>query len=96
MDNKRIRGWIVRILQRAYPAGIEDTNIYKQLHDLGYEVTRKDFEVNIAYLIEDGFVEEKKFGETGFNAVLINRILKLTTRGIDLSEGTLKDEGVNL
>lgn len=96
MDNKRIRGWVVRILQRAYPAGIEDANIYKQLHELGYEVTKKDFEANIAYLKEDGFLEEKKFGESGFNAVLINRILKLTTKGIDIVEGTVKDEGVSL
>lgn len=96
LNNKKIRGWIIRILSRAYPAGMEGNSIFKQLHDLGYTVTRKDFDVNMAYVIEDGFVEEKMYGNISYEELLNNKIYKLTTKGVDLAEGTLKDSGVEL
>lgn len=96
MSNKKIRGWIIRILERAYPAGLEGNFIFKQLHELGYTVTRKDFDANMAYIIEDGFVEEKKFGDISYENVLYNKKYKLTTKGVDLAEGTEKDSGVDL
>jgi len=40
--NKKIRGWMVRILQRAYPAGMEPDTLRRQLNDLGYQVTVND------------------------------------------------------
>lgn len=95
-NNKKIRGWIVRILSRAYPAGLEGNSIFKQLHDLGYTVTRKDFDANMAYIVEDGFVEEKMYGDISYEELLNNKIYKLTTTGVDLAEGTLKDSGVEL
>lgn len=96
MNNKKIRGWIIRILSRAYPAGLEGNSIYKQLHDLGYTVTRKDFDANMAYVIEDSFVEERKFGDLRYEELLHNKIYKLTTKGVDLAEKTIKDSGVDL
>lgn len=96
MDNKKIRGWIIRICDRAYPAGLEGNSIFKQLHGLGYRVTRKDFDANMAYVIEDGFVEIKNFGDINYEDVLHNKIYKLTTAGKDLAEGTQSDCGVEL
>lgn len=96
MDNKKIRGWVLRILDRAYPAGLEDKTLFKQLHDLGYQITRKDFEANMAYVSEDGFVEIKHFGSCGFEEGLSNKIFKLTTKGKDLVEKTITDTGVEL
>ena len=95
-NNKKIRGWIVRILCRAYPAGLEADTLFKQLHELGYEITRRDFDANVNYLIEDGFIELRKFGNEGYDNLLNNRIYKLTTRGIDLAEKTLVDNGVDV
>lgn len=95
--NKKVRGWIVRILERAYPAGLEAKNIHKQLCDLGYSVTEKEFWASIAYLIEDGFLEKRDFGKTSFGQdILRNEIYKLTTKGVDLAEGTVEDTGVDL
>lgn len=97
MANKNIRGWIVRILQRAYPAGLEDKSLHKQLNALGYPVTKIELTANLTYLEEDGFIEEKKFGdEFGFDDNLCNKIYKLTTKGIDLAEKSITDTGVEL
>lgn len=96
MDNKKIRGWMIRILQRAYPIGLEADVLFKQLHELGYEITRKEFEANISYLIDDHFVELQKFGEVSFAETLNNKFYRLTTLGVDLIEGTISDKGVCL
>lgn len=96
MNNKKIRGWMIRILERAYPVGLEADTLFKQLHELGYEITRKEFEANISYLIDREFVEIQKFGELGFEEVLHNQFYKLTPAGIDLAEGTLQSKGVRL
>lgn len=95
MENKNIRGWIVRILQRAYPAGLEDRSLQKQLNDLGYPVMKRELEAHLAYLAEDKFIEKMQFGNQ-LKDDLTNKIYKLTTKGIDLAEGTTEDEGVEL
>lgn len=92
--NKKIRGWIVRILQRAYPAGLETETLGNQLEDLGYSVAGKDLEASLAYLNEDGFIEKIEFGKP-FDG-LTTRFYKLTTKGIDLAEKTISDTGVDL
>lgn len=96
INNKKIRGWIIRILSRAYPVGLEGKSIYKQLHDLGYTVTRRDFDANMAYVVEDGFVEERQFGKISYEDILQNKVYKLTTKGVDLEDGTISDDGVEL
>ncbi len=90
--NKKIRGWMVRILQRAYPAGMEPDTLRRQLNDLGYQVTVNDTNAALAYLKEDGFVENPQFGALDLG----NEFCKLTTKGIDLAEGTVQDLGVDL
>lgn len=90
--NKKIRGWIVRILQRAYPAGMEPDTLRKQLNDLGYRVSGNETAAALAYLKEDGFVENPQFGTLS----LENEFCKLTTKGVDLAEGTVQDLGVDL
>lgn len=95
-NNRKIRGWIVRILCRAYPAGFEADTLWKQLHELGYEITRKDFDANLNYLLEDDFIELRKFGNIGYDDLLNNKIYKLTTKGIDLAEKTIVDIGVDV
>ncbi|MFC4805545.1 hypothetical protein ACFO4R_10735, partial [Filifactor villosus] len=70
--------------------------LFKQLHELGYEITKKEFEANISYLVDDHFVELQKFGEASFFETLNNKFYKLTTEGVDLAEGTVEDKGVCL
>lgn len=90
--NKKIRGWIVRILQRSYPAGFEPNTLCNQLNDLGYKVTVNGTIAALAYLQEDGFVENPQHMALG----LENEFYKLTTKGVDLAEGTVQDLGVDL
>lgn len=96
MDNKIIRGWIVRILQRAYPAGMEERSLHKQLHGLGYPVTRTELAANVAYLAEDRFVEAQQYGVAAFDEGLQNKTYKLTTKGVDLAEKSIADAGVEI
>ena len=70
IDNKKIRGWMIRILHRAYPAGLEADTLFRQLHEMGYEVTRKEFDANVQYLIDDGFVQIQKFGGFSFSIAI--------------------------
>lgn len=93
--NKKVRGWVVRILQRAYPAGFEADTLWRQLTDLGYAVTKSELLANLAYLKEDGFVENPQFGNRLMDS-LSNELYKLTTKGVDLAEGTISDPGVDL
>lgn len=95
MENKNIRGWIVRILQRAYPAGLEEKSLHKQLRDLGYAITRRELQVSLAYLTEDKYIERRDFGNE-FRDELLNTTYKLTTRGVDLAERSITDEGVEI
>lgn len=95
MDNKIIRGWIVRILQRAYPFGMEMLTLQKQLSALGYNVLKKELAVQIAYLAEASYIEERDFGSE-FKNELVNTTFKLTKEGMDLAEGTIADEGVSV
>lgn len=95
MANKNIRGWIVRILQRAYPLGMEDKSLHRQLNGLGYSVTYRELQAHLAYLQEDGFLTKQQFGDEYRNE-LTNDIYKLTTKGVDLAEGSITDEGVEI
>ncbi len=95
MANKNIRGWIVRILQRAYPAGLEEKSLHKQLVNLDYAITRRELNANLAYLAEDGFIEKRDFGDE-FKDELLNTTYKLTTKGMDLAEGNTTDAGVEV
>lgn len=96
LRNKKVRGWIVRILYRSYPAGFEIDTLCRQLNNLGYAVTRNDLQANLAYLKEDGFVENPQFGGGAILDGISNEFWKLTTKGIDLAEGTISDPGVDL
>lgn len=97
MPNKIIRGWIIRILQRAYPLGLEDKSLQKQLHALGYEITKTELNANLTYLEEDEYVEVKTYGDAyGFDSSLSNKTYKLTTKGVDLAEKNITDDGVEL
>ena len=56
-------------------------------------MTGRDIEAALAYLKEDGFVENPRFEAM---MELENEFYKLTTKGIDLSEGSVSDLGVDL
>lgn len=95
MDNKIVRGWIVRILSRCYPLGMETLSLQKQLYNLGYKVLKKELKAQLAYLQEDGFIEKISYGDE-FRDELVNKTYKLTTKGVDLAEGTIEDSGVSI
>lgn len=84
------RGYLVNALYMAYPQPLSDRAVLLLMMELGY--TSADFEKDIAYLQDKGYIEieEKEFEI--FPKVM--RLLKLTPKGIDLVEKIIKDKGV--
>lgn len=92
MESKIIRGWIVRILSRSYPLGIEASMLQKQLNMLSYPVTHLELTKECAYLKEKGFMLERHIKELGMD----EHVYMLTAGGVDLAEGTIVEEGVSI
>jgi len=80
------RGWVMRILDRAYPDGIDRDIVKKQLIDLRFTTSEVDMKAISAYLEEKGLIEIDIIGVAG----LERTILKLTAKGKDLIDGTIE------
>lgn len=84
------RGYLLKALHMSYPRPLGDRTILLFMIELGYSVA--DFEKDIEYLREKGYIEmEEKKLEIYPSTI---RLVKLTPKGIDLVEGTIKDNGV--
>lgn len=84
------RGYLINALHMTYPQPISDRTALLLMIELGF--SSADFEKDVAYLSEKGYieVEDKKFEILPGTL----RLLKLTPKGVDLVEGTIKDKGI--
>ncbi|MFT9496363.1 hypothetical protein [Anaerosolibacter sp.] len=92
---KKQRGWVMRILDRIYPDGLDQNTIKKQLIDLQFTPSEFDIRGIIAYLEdkENGYIKSQKVGSHGFERTII----MLTAKGKDLLEGNEPpDPGVDI
>lgn len=89
LRNKHIRGHIMYLLSLSHPspttARVLETGMLSSLL-----VTNPDISAYVDYLIDRGYVEEINNEEYRL------KYYKLTSRGIDLLEGTICDAGVIL
>lgn len=74
------RGWVMRILDRIYPDGLDQETIKKQLIDLKFTPSEPDMRGIIAYLEEKGYIKQEKVGTHGFERIVI----ALTSTGKDV------------
>jgi len=85
IDNNKERGWIMRILDRTYPDGLDQNTVKKQLIDLKFLTSDIDIRSNVAYLTEKGLIRKQTVG-TG---ELERTVISLTAMGKDLIDGNI-------
>lgn len=80
------RGWVMRILDRAYPDGIDTDIVKRQLIDLRFTPSSVDIRAITAYLEQKGLIEINTVGTKDFERT----VLKLTATGKDLIDGVIE------
>ena len=92
--NQQIRGYILKVIKLSYPQPVGSNVIDVCLIDAGMPCSMTQLEGHLHYLTDRGYVTIKsnEMKEIGNRILLVN----LTSHGIDVLEGTLKDEGVRL
>lgn len=92
-DSARIRGWILRHLDKVYPDGLEETDLEVAVRGTCRLLKPGTLDGYVAYLQEKGYLT-KKTQEVFDDEITV---IRLTTNGKDLLEGTAPtDRGVSL
>lgn len=94
-QNKAIRGYIVRCLVKGY----NNTAVVRQLSNTMIAaglVISPDISKYLNYLQGAGYVEFTDSKVTAYNAYANDAVVKLTKEGVDLAEGTIEDNGVDI
>lgn len=86
IDNQKERGWVLRILDRMYPDGLDQDTIKRQLMDLKFLTSDIDIRGNIAYLADKGLVKLKEVGNGNFKRIIVT----LTADGKDIIDGIIE------
>lgn len=93
--NKEVRGYIIRCLVRGY----NNTALTRHLSTAMIDdkiVISPDISKYLAYLQEAGYIEFTKEKITAYNAFANDAVIRLTKKGVDLAEGTIEDNGVEI
>lgn len=85
IDNNKERGWIMRILDRVYPDGLDQDTVKKQLIDLKFLTSEADIRSNVAYLVEKDLIRKQTVGA----GELKRNVISLTATGKDLLDGNI-------
>lgn len=88
MKNCILRGKLLKLLSEQYPDGLERVtliSIYYQFDKV------EDIEKSLAYLCDKGFIQKKEHPNI-YNETKKIIYYKITPEGIDLVEGTSKQE----
>ena len=87
---KELRGNILRFLREIYDNTIAHASILESYYQY-YKVD--DIEDCIAYLVDKGYAVKKEL-KSPFASFEVSHIYKISTKGIDLLEGTIEDPGI--
>ncbi len=85
--NKQHRGQIMRVASMFYPTPVSIRQIKISLAEYGITVTA-DTDKHLYYLADKGYIRQDDKDEGG--------LVYITSKGIDLVEGTIEDEGLYL
>lgn len=94
-QNKAIRGYIIRCMIK----GFNYTAVVRQLSNAmmaGGLIVSPDISKHLDYLEDAGYIEFTEKKVTAYNSYANDAIIKLTKKGIDLAEGTIEDNGVDI
>jgi len=93
IENQEIRGWILRICQRAQPYGASFTVIETTLAEVGFHASLTEIKAHLKYLEEKGYIRMEEIEKSRIR----RRINYVTPKGVDLLEGNIEpDPGVLL
>ena len=93
--NKAIRGYIIRSLAKGFNNSLLVRQITASLTNDGLIVS-PDIGKHLDYLEDGGYIEFTNSRVNAFNAYKNDAIIKLTKHGVDLVEGTIDDNGVDV
>ena len=94
-QNKAIRGYIIRCLVKGY----NNTAVVRQLSNSMIAaglIISPDISKYLDYLQGAGYIEFTDKKITAYTAYANDAVVKLTKEGVDLAEGTLDDNGVDV
>lgn len=92
IESRRARGWVIRVLHQAYPAGVELTDLVTGLQPV-FQISESGLKPHLTYLEEKGYLTIEAKAVLGDEVTLV----RLTTKGTDLVEGSIvPDPGVSL
>ncbi|MGC5328928.1 hypothetical protein [Brevibacillus sp. SYSU BS000544] len=92
-NNRELRGWILRVIDKAFPDPLSVTIVRDQLLALGFAPDNLGMKANLAYLEEKEYIHK----ETAKAGGIERETIRLTARGKDLLEGNIPDDpGIQL
>ena len=94
-QNKAIRGYIIRCLVKGY----NNTALTRSLSNALVSsslIISPDISKYLDYLQGAGYIEFSEKKVTAYNAYANDAVIKLTKAGVDLAEGTIEDNGVDV
>lgn len=87
---KALRGHLLKFLFRVYPKEIEELSIISVFYQYYSDIEIKKA---LQYLADKGYVEKRVEPFPGFHRRKLH-LYKITAKGIDVIEGTCRDEGL--
>lgn len=94
-QNKAVRGYIIRSLVKGPQNRLPVVQISNILMQTGMVIS-PDISKHLDYLKESGYIEFTNDRLTAYTAYAKDGVAKLTRKGVDLVEGTIEDDGVDV
>ena len=93
IENREIRGWILRICHRAQPYGASFRVIETTLMESEFHASLSEIKAHLKYLEDKDYIRMEEIERNGVK----RRINYVTPKGVDLLEGNIEqDPGVLL
>ncbi|HWP52222.1 MAG TPA: hypothetical protein VN626_11050 [Clostridia bacterium] len=94
-QNKAIRGYILRSLVKGTQYRLYVRQIVNALLASSMIIS-PDISKHLAYLQEAGYIQFDTPKLTAYTVYIKDGVIRLTRKGIDLVEGTIEDDGVDV
>lgn len=94
-QNKAIRGYIIRCLVKGFNNVALTRHLSNAMIAAGLIIS-PDISKYLDYLHSAGYIEFTEEKVTAYDAYSKDSVIKLTKAGIDLAEGTIEDNGVDV
>ncbi len=94
-QNKAIRGYIIRCLVKGYNYSALTRQLSNTMIAAGMVIS-PDISKYLDYLRGAGYIEFTDGRVTAYTAYANDAVIRLTKSGVDLAEGTIEDNGVDI